>query len=220
MRRLAAGLLIVVGVLVATTTAVEAHALLRSSQPAGGALVHHGPSAVVLNFSQAPDLKISSVDVLGPNGKSMAAGELERLRGRPERLRLPIRPLDQGAVTVDWRIVSSVDGDTTTGSFAFGVRTPVAAATAKLEPDEAGRPLLDVVGRSLLYAGLVVLVGGSAIAGLVLRPSPAPGSLVGLLGCAWAATAAGLAAFTVAKLSPLDVGAMAVFRSSLGWAVV
>ncbi|MDQ3679537.1 MAG: CopD family protein [Actinomycetota bacterium] len=222
MGRLAACFAMVVGVLVATAPAAGAHALLRSSEPVGGAMIHDGPSAVVLTFSQAPDLKISSVDVLDSSGRSMAAGGVEHLRGRPETLRLPINHLDQGPFTVVWRIVSGVDGDMTTDSFVFGVRTPIAATAAATSPgQEVTRPvLLDVGGRSLLYAGLIVLLGGSAVGGLVLRQSPAPTTLTRLLSCAWVATAVGLIGFTGAKLSPLDIGVATLWDSSLGRAVL
>src|SRR6266536_2025742 len=60
--------------LVATGPAAGAHAVLRGSDPAGGASVRRAPGTVTLRFSEAPDPGLSVVHVIDTSGREVSAG--------------------------------------------------------------------------------------------------------------------------------------------------
>jgi methionine-rich copper-binding protein CopC len=51
-----------------------AHAMLRGSDPAGGASLERAPRAVTLTFTEAPDPALSVVHVLDTSGRPVSAG--------------------------------------------------------------------------------------------------------------------------------------------------
>ncbi len=168
MRRLLAALVLAVaGLTLFSPATAEAHSALATSDPGAGAVLERAPSVVVLTFTEAPDLSLSTVHVLDQTGKAIERGKPTVVGGQRTTLAVALPGLDRGSYTVAWRATSSEDGHTTTGSFAFGVGVqPVAAATA-----QGGRdPLpstLSVVGRWSFYAGLMVLLGAAAMVLLV-----------------------------------------------------
>src|SRR4029077_6902539 len=119
-RRLAAagaGLVVAIGL----ASPAMAHALLASSQPAAGTNLSSAPTEVVLTFTEAPDPKLSSVQVLASTGTSVTTGPAASVAGSPTKLRVGLKALKPGVYTVAWTTVSSVDGHLARGSFAFGV---------------------------------------------------------------------------------------------------
>ena len=69
MPRLAAALLAAGLWLLATGPAAEGHGSLQASEPASGAVLARAPSAVRLEFSEPPDLRLSAVEVLDTRGQ-------------------------------------------------------------------------------------------------------------------------------------------------------
>jgi len=156
----------------------SAHALLASSDPAVGANLDSAPTVVTLTFTESPDPRLSSIKVLDAAGASVTAGTATAIPGKPNELRVALKPLPKGIYTVSWRTVSSVDGHTATGSFAFGVgAAPPTTSTASSSSGEAPLRPVAVVGRWLLYAGLIVLLG-AAFAGTLIFAAPPPTSLL------------------------------------------
>ena len=85
---------------------------------------------------------------------------------RPARCEVtPSDPLVDGVYTVNWRVVSAVDGHVETGAFAFGVgETPApgsAVVVELLHTSPLGQRLRCRSGRWLLYVGLILLVGAA-----------------------------------------------------------
>src|SRR2546426_6828867 len=115
----AAGAALVVAIGLASPA--MAHALLASSQPAAGSNLSSAPTEVVLTFAEAPDPKLSSVQVLSSTGTSVTTGPATGVAGSPTKLRVGLKALQPGVYTVAWTTVSSVDGHLARGSFAFGV---------------------------------------------------------------------------------------------------
>jgi copper transport protein len=198
--------------------AVEAHAVLTSSEPAAGASLARAPGVAILHFSEPPDPALSSVHLLDTSGHELRA-TVAPVAGNPLELRLSLPPLRTGTYTVTWRAASRVDGHVAQGAFAFGVGLPdtatpaptVGASPAALE----GPGPLAVAGRWAFYWGVALLLGAAATGLLVfdrLLPARAPW----LLTAALALAAAGLVAMTMATAGDTGVSLGRLLASGTG----
>jgi copper transport protein len=86
--------------LVASAPAAGAHASLRSSDPADGAIVDVAPSAVILTFTEPPDPKLTVVHVLDSSGKQVETGSAQQVPGRRFEIREALGALPDGVYTV------------------------------------------------------------------------------------------------------------------------
>jgi copper transport protein len=149
-----------------------AHAVLESSDPASGASLAESPKRIVLTFSEAADPELSLVTLVDAEGRPVpdVTGP-QAVKGDGRSLEVTLgTPLDEGVYTVNWRAVSSVDGHVESGAFAFGVgQTPAAdsAVVVELVHTSAWASALADVGRWLLYAGIIAIIGGATISILV-----------------------------------------------------
>jgi copper resistance protein C len=101
-----------------------AHDVLRSTNPADGAVVDQLPDRVVLTFDE-PALAIGTeVQVTGPDGPVTD--------GTPQlvntEVRQPVRAGPAGRYTVVWR-VTSADGHPVSGTFSFTAQQPRASTS-------------------------------------------------------------------------------------------
>ena len=159
-------LLAVTACAAALPAAAAAHAVLESSDPASGASPAESPKRVVLTFSEAADPKLSLITIVDAEGRPVPdVTEPQAVSGDRESLEVTLgTPLDGGVYTVNWRAVSSVDGHVESGAFAFGVgETPAAdsAVVVELVHTSAWASALADAGRWLLYASIIVLIGGA-----------------------------------------------------------
>jgi copper transport protein len=139
----------------------RAHAGLQRSDPVAGATLGATPSVVRLTFSEQPQASLSEMQLLGANGAAVDTGPLRRVGADPLSLDARVPRLAKGVYTVNWRIVSAVDGHSTSGAYAFGVRAlPGVAAQPASESPEASR--LEMLARWIFIAGLVALLGAAA----------------------------------------------------------
>ena len=223
MRRLVLGLLallVALGAAASLPHRASAHALRQSSVPDDGADLQQSPTTVTITFGEAPDPKLSSIQVLSTSGEQFQ-GPTMAVPGNPLELQVALtRQLPTGVYTVNWRTFSHVDGHVAGGAFAFGVRAnptgvPVSPGGIAAPP---GPSALDIAGRALLYIGLVVLVGGAAIATLVL-PRPAP-AVVRTLPPGWVVAAVGTATVVVSQARNAGAGWGDVFSTSIGSALL
>jgi copper transport protein len=159
----AAALLVVAGAVF--PAAAAAHAALESSRPAANSSVPTSPRRIVLTFSEAPDVKLSLVRVLDENGATVpGVSAPQAVPGDKQSLQVtPATPLADGAYTVNWRAVSAVDGHVESGAFAFGVGQAAGSVVVVdlLHTSPWAEALADI-GRWLLYAALVVLIGAAS----------------------------------------------------------
>jgi copper transport protein len=196
-----------------------AHAVLRGSDPAGGASLQRAPRGVTLTFTEAPDPALSVIHVLDTAGHQVSAGSASAVPGSPLRLRAPLHALGTGTYTVTWRATSRVDGHVSQGAFAFGVglsamATPSPNAGAATEDLQGPAPLA-VVARWAAYWGFALLLGAAATGLLVFgRRLPSPAGP--LLGLALALAAGGLVAMTAATWSAAGVPLGRLLGSSTG----
>jgi putative copper export protein/methionine-rich copper-binding protein CopC len=209
-----AGLVVAIGL----ASPVMAHALLSSSQPSAGSNLSSAPTEVVLTFTEAPDPKLSSIDVLASSGKSVTSGPATAVAGSPTKLRVGLGALKPGIYTVAWTTVSSVDGHLARGSFAFGVgATPPSSTQVTQTLGSAPVSPVSVAGRWLLYGGLMVLLG-AAFVGLVVFPTP-PSPTLRLLTWGWVAAAAGSATVIGVQMVEAGVGLANLIGTSIALAL-
>jgi copper transport protein len=207
--------------LVASAPSAGAHASLRSSDPADGAIVDVAPSAVVLTFTEPPDPKLTVVHVLDSTGKQVETGSPQPVPGRRLQIREALGELPDGVYTVTWRTVSETDGHVTAGGFSFGVG--VSPAGAPMPPGggagETPSPSpLSVAGKWSLYVGLsLILAAGStgiiAFGGVLPRRRP-------ILIAASALAAGGVLAMILAERSAVGVPLGDLLSSTAGHRLV
>ena len=193
-----------------------AHALLQSSDPAAGSTVAAAPPMVTLTFGEAPDPGLSSVKVLDASGRVVSSGPSAAVVGQPLELQVPLGTVPEGVYTVAWRTVSTVDGHTVAGSFAFGVgvapgATGSAVTAAPTSPSASPAATL---ARFLLYAGLIGLFG-AGLTGALLHQRP-PRSVIRLAGGGWLMSTIGAAGIVAVQASDAGAGLGAFMASGLG----
>jgi len=208
--------------LVASAPVAGAHASLRSSDPADGAIVDVAPSAVELTFTEPPDPKLTVVHVLDSSGKQVESGSPQPVPRRRFEIREALGALPDGVYTVTWRTVSETDGHVTAGGFSFGVG--VSPAGARPPPGgtigETPSPSpLSVAGKWSLYVGLsLTLAAGTT--GIVAFGGVLPRRRQILI-AASALAAGGVVAMIVAERSAVGVPLGDLLSSSaghrLGW---
>jgi copper transport protein len=151
--------------LLASAPVAGAHASLRSSDPAAGAIVDVAPSAVILAFTEPPDPKLTVVHILDSSGKQVETGPPRPVPGRRLEIRETLGTIPDGVYTVTWRTVSETDGHVTAGGFSFGVGVSPAGAPPPPGGGVGETPSpspLSVAGKWSLYVGLsLVLSAGT-----------------------------------------------------------
>lgn len=156
--------------LVATPIAAGAHALLVSSSPAANQALGTAPGAVVLEFSEALNARLSSATVIDPSGHHWP-GDVTAA----QEMRVPLETNLQGVYGVDWSSVSLLDGHHVTGSFAFGVRVST-VALAGTRAGALGQPSLSdlLIGavKWIEAVALIALTGQLLVTALAARPPP------------------------------------------------
>ena len=168
----AAALAVLVAAALMMPAAAAAHAVLESSSPAAGSTVETSPRRIVLTFSEDPDVGLSLVKVIDADGKAVPGiSEAQPVPGDKLSVQvLPGTPLADGTYTVNYRAVSAVDGHVDPGAFAFGVGQEAGeAVVVELVHSSDEAEALTTVGRWLLYAALVLIVGAATTSLFVYR---------------------------------------------------
>ncbi|GIW13033.1 MAG: hypothetical protein KatS3mg062_0472 [Tepidiforma sp.] len=99
----------------------EAHAALRSAEPAANAYLRQAPGEVVLEFTEPIDARASGIRLIDGAGREVAIGD-PVVTGARMRATLP--ELAPGIYNVIWSNVSLVDGHALQGSYPFTVLNP------------------------------------------------------------------------------------------------
>lgn len=123
--------------LLAMPTKASAHGKLRSSVPAADAQLTAVPRLIRLDFTEVPQLAVSSIRLVGPDGTDVVLGPIRAASDSPQSLLTDISgSLAAGIHTVVWRMVGA-DGHPVTGRFAFTIE-PGSATTGTPPPDSPG----------------------------------------------------------------------------------
>jgi copper transport protein len=198
----------------------EAHALLAASDPADGTRLTEAPNEVVLRFTEAPELSLSSVTLLDRTGAELDAGAPQLVPGDPAALRVSVPDLEQGVYTVTWRTVSRVDGHPSGGTFAFGIGvSPLQVAPATAPEVTTPKPSpLEMTGRLVLFAGLGLLLGAAWVGALAF--GDAPRGVRSIAGWAWLLGFVGLVVLAAAQQRSSGVGFGEFLPTTVGRALL
>jgi copper transport protein len=105
---------------------VAAHSVVERSSPAANTALDAAPDQVELWFNEPVDPAFSAATVVDPSG--VRVSERAEVSRDGLKMTVPVRDLARGFYTVRWRVLSRIDGHTTSGVFAFtvglGVRPP------------------------------------------------------------------------------------------------
>jgi copper transport protein len=205
----------IVGALLASTASLVAHGGLQRADPVPGAALGAAPRVVRLFFTEPPEAALSDITVVDLKGAAYQAARPQPVADDPLSLIVPLRRLERGVYMVNWRVVSAVDGHTTSGSYAFGVGVvPTTAAinsAATLPPNP-----LEISARWLLITGLVVLLGATVAA--AARFGGAHDLPLATAG--WLVTIIGLTLFAVAQMRSAGIPASALTSVAIGRALI
>ncbi|MEX2291457.1 MAG: copper resistance protein CopC [Mycobacteriales bacterium] len=171
-----------------------AHAALLESTPVDGVLLQVAPGAVVLRFSERVGTSLGAVRVVAPDGNRADTGRVETRAGGKEVV-APLRDgLAPGTYLLLWRVVSE-DSHPVSGASTFSVGRESAVAAAVPEQNAGGTAgALLTVSRGVLYAGLVLLVGGVAFVMVVWRAGQQVRAVRRVLWSGWGLAVTGSAA--------------------------
>lgn len=108
------------------------HAELETASPPPGGAVTALPSSITLTFSEEVKPGAVAVQVFGPNGDRVDAGDADVDLTDPERVtvRVSLFAGGPGEYSVHWETVSNTDGDSASGDFAFTVSAQQGASPA------------------------------------------------------------------------------------------
>jgi methionine-rich copper-binding protein CopC len=155
-----AGVAVVLAFLVLGPAAVLAHASLVTSDPANGTTLAASPVTITATFAEAFDTTRSSMQLLGPDGATVAANGPSTASTAASMTIAGFGTLGAGTYSVQWTTITPNDNGIERGTFAF----TVAAATGAASPPAGGGPASGGVGAVAvpLVALAVLLVVGLA----------------------------------------------------------
>jgi len=148
------------------------HSVLENSLPPPNASLESPPRDLLLQFSEPVDTSFSTVVVLAREGRQVS-GQVVFARDN-RQVTIPVLATERGVYTVRWRVLSAIDGHTTTGFFAFAVGVPMAQTTETATT--SGPPPAVVIFRWIGLLAAIALAGIAFFQSNVLQPSIA-GSL-------------------------------------------
>lgn len=154
----------------------QAHAQYIRSQPEQNAVLPQGPIEVLIWFTESIEIGFSEIQVVDATGARQDNGDTH-VHYDPTNPGITLKPnLPQGTYTVAWRVLSSVDGHRTAGTFAFtvGAIGTGQAPTPALVIDQGGSApprWLTVLNRWLGFGGMAALLGAAVFPLLVLAPA-------------------------------------------------
>jgi copper transport protein len=165
--RIASGVLAVLAAVLAAVlwaSPARAHADLVESDPINGSALAEAPRVAALTFSERIAPRFSSARLVDGSGRVLRGA---RSTARGDRLTVELPPLAIGAYGIAWRVISEDDAHTTDGVLLFTIGS---VPSAVVDPSGGSGPgPFDVALRWARLCLLAGLVGGLAMAGLVLR---------------------------------------------------
>ncbi|EAM3005581.1 copper homeostasis periplasmic binding protein CopC [Salmonella enterica] len=104
------------------TTQAQAHAHLKSAEPAAVSTVESAPGHLMLHFTEALEPMFSAADVTDSQGKTVKTAKAVVNDADKSALIVPLGDvLPSGKYTVNWHVVA-VDGHKTKGDYTFTVK--------------------------------------------------------------------------------------------------
>ncbi|MCG7204087.1 copper resistance protein CopC [Streptomyces arenae] len=154
----------------------SAHAALRGSDPADGAVLKSAPTSVTLTFTESVGLLDDSFRVYDPTNHRVTTGDAEHGPAGSDTARITFpKRLGTGTYTVAWRIVSA-DSHPVSGALTFSVGKP-SATVAAVPTGPVENPVTEGlynIGRYTAYLSVALLIGAAAFVALCRPPDSAP----------------------------------------------
>lgn len=169
MRRLLLGLLVVGILIILGAGSAAAHADFVAANPQLGIGIPQAPNAVVIEFSEPLNLRLSNIFVLDSAGHEVTSGPIEAVTGDPKSMQRKLGLLRAGTYTVNWTSVSRLDGHVLKGSYTFGIGVAPGANEQISTGPVASEGWLGLVGHAVELAGLVLWAGAGLLAGAAQR---------------------------------------------------
>lgn len=153
-------------------TPVSAHGLLLRSNPEANAVLEQSPIQVELFFSEPAEPELSSIAVYDSNNLIVDADDVRVDPADPKRMTVSLRSLPDGVYTVTWKMVSTIDGHQTIGTYPFAVGNANANAVKAIQQSSTARlPFSALLSKFLLLASLALLVGQRLFIELIWNPA-------------------------------------------------
>jgi copper transport protein len=154
-----------------------AHAELFHADPAPFSIIATAPPRISLTFSEQPELRFSTVQVLDRNAKQVDRGDLQADPSDSITLTLGVGDVPQGTYTVSWKTLSAVDGHVTSGAYTFTVGLDQIPTGVVVSQGSSTTATPDrVLGRFLTYLGFLLQFGAFPFVGWILLPGLALGA--------------------------------------------
>ena len=155
-----------------SASSASAHAVFVRSSPAANEVLSQPPVQVEIFFSEPLEAQFSSIRVFDSKNLSVDAGDVRVDPSDPTRLTVTLHSLSEGVYTVVWKVVSSIDGHETTGSFPFAVGNTNAEAVSAIPQQSTFRlPFSTLLSKFIMLASLALLLGRRLFTALVWNPA-------------------------------------------------
>lgn len=180
-------LLMVIGLI--TPCPVAAHAYLQRAEPVPELVMPDPPPLLELWFTETVEPRFTEVILLDQRRHAIAGTRSEFSADRLS-VKVTLPPLAEGAYTIGWKTLSTVDGHPARGFYTLTIGQAASAETTVPEPVTRNEPSLaaQALVRWLTFVGQAVLVGNLVVGPLIILPALA--ALTGVVTAAGAATAA------------------------------
>lgn len=170
-------LLLLLGAVAALRPApVAAHAELVISDPPAQAVMSRAPARVQLTFTEELIARDAEVQVVDVRRNRVDKNDAAIIPGTRDGLGISLNDnLPDGVYTVQWKVVSAVDGHLTRGAFPFTVGEPGSLPEGAIDVDvesvteSGGVP--GVIARWLMVLSAAVLTGSFLFVPLMLAPA-------------------------------------------------
>ena len=151
---------------------VSAHANLAESDPAANSVLDSPPERIVIRFTEPLEPALSEIRVLDSQGQQVDLGDSALSPDDSTVMSVSVGTVGDGAYTVAWRNVSTVDGHSVRGAFLFSVREPLAASeSVQIEPSPLLQSPIEPFIRWLVLLSGLALIGILAFRLLVSAPA-------------------------------------------------
>lgn len=160
----------IVLVLIALALPAFAHGIVSTSSPPANSSVDTAPRELVLTFNEPVDPRFSRAAVLDRAGRQVSSRSAVASDG--QTMTVVVSPLPAGVYTVRWRVLSALDGHTSSGAFIFAVKvqapSPGASPLAIAGPDP-----WRIATRWVMLLAAMGVAGAAFFQFTVLRPATA-----------------------------------------------
>ncbi len=150
----------------AMTSSALAHATPIQYTPDISEVLTQPPQSVRIEFSERPELGLSSITVANPSGAQVNVGSPVVDPKNPRVLEVALHGSDEGPYTVSWQVVSADDGHFSKGGFVFFVGQASGAAFSSAQFSishtasliESSVLASELLGESILLGVLILMI--------------------------------------------------------------